>query len=358
MKTRFYLLCALLCGISLAAHAQLKVTTGGNVLLGGYSPTTAGNAALSLYSNMSTGITRVSFNTLTTGSDTGLDVFVGKYPLYLDTDNPDQLHLHGKNGFHWSSAGGDLMYSTGQAVYFEVDAIGSFYTPSDSRFKKDVAPLRNALTGLKGLSGISYRLKDDALQAAPAASREAGGDGFAVPQRPKSPRTRFGFVAQEVREIYPELVVSDSLGYMYVDYMGVVPLLVNALNELQDVVDTQAGLIEELQNELSGPSRPAAQPRSAAGGSPTAEILPALCQNDPNPFSSATTIRYALPYTTAQAALYIYNMQGHQIRRIDIPGRGEGQVTLQGSELQAGMYIYALVADGKEIDSKRMILTK
>ncbi|OUN69982.1 hypothetical protein B5G10_10830 [Barnesiella sp. An55] len=51
-------------------------------------------------------------------------------------------------------------------------------------------------------------------------------------------------------------------------------------------------------------------------------------------------------------------MQGAQIRRIEIAERGENQVTLQGSELSAGMYIYSLIADGKEIDSKRMILTK
>jgi hypothetical protein len=32
--------------------------------------------------------------------------------------------------------------------------------------------------------------------------------------------------------------------------------------------------------------------------------------------------------------------------------------TIQGSEFQAGMYLYSLIADGKEVDTKRMILTK
>lgn len=59
-----------------------------------------------------------------------------------------------------------------------------------------------------------------------------------------------------------------------------------------------------------------------------------------------------------QADIYIYNMQGSQIRKIEITDRGESSIILQGSELSAGMYIYALIADGKEIDSKRMILTK
>jgi hypothetical protein len=38
--------------------------------------------------------------------------------------------------------------------------------------------------------------------------------------------------------------------------------------------------------------------------------------------------------------------------------RGTGNITVQGSEFKAGMYLYALIADGKVIDTKRMILTK
>ena len=51
-------------------------------------------------------------------------------------------------------------------------------------------------------------------------------------------------------------------------------------------------------------------------------------------------------------------MSGGQIKSISIPERGKGTVTIQGSELSAGMYLYALIADGKVIDTKRMILTK
>ena len=39
-------------------------------------------------------------------------------------------------------------------------------------------------------------------------------------------------------------------------------------------------------------------------------------------------------------------------------GRGESQITLTARDLKAGMYLYALVADGTLIDSKQMILTK
>ena len=176
---------------------------------------------------------------------------------------------------------------------------------------------------------------------------------------------RFGFLAQEVKEVYPELVRTDSAGYMYVDYIGMIPLIVNALNEIQAKVDSQETVIAELQKELAalrdgtpiGGALRKSERRNTAVESESA-IVPVLYQNNPNPFSATTVIRFALPYETQQADLYIYNLQGEQIRRMEIADRGEGKVTLQGSELSAGMYIYSLVADGKEIDSKRMILTK
>ena len=56
--------------------------------------------------------------------------------------------------------------------------------------------------------------------------------------------------------------------------------------------------------------------------------------------------------------IYIYNMRGMQIKSISIPEKGYGTITINGSDLQAGMYLYTLIVDGKEVDTKRMILTK
>ena len=37
---------------------------------------------------------------------------------------------------------------------------------------------------------------------------------------------------------------------------------------------------------------------------------------------------------------------------------GDGSETISGSQFSAGIYLYALIADGKEVDVKRMILTE
>ena len=85
---------------------------------------------------------------------------------------------------------------------------------------------------------------------------------------------------------------------------------------------------------------------------------PLLEQNVPNPFNSATTINFYIPQSSLQAAIFIYDMQGLQKKAYTIITKGKSEITINGSELQAGMYLYTLIIDNKEIDTKKMILTQ
>jgi hypothetical protein len=58
------------------------------------------------------------------------------------------------------------------------------------------------------------------------------------------------------------------------------------------------------------------------------------------------------------ASLRIYDLQGIEIKSFTINGTGEKTIKLNANELKAGMYLYSLIIDGNEIDTKRMILTK
>ena len=88
------------------------------------------------------------------------------------------------------------------------------------------------------------------------------------------------------------------------------------------------------------------------------EQQPRLYQNSPNPFNETTRIVYYLPENIAKARLYIYNMQGRQVKNFDVRETGRGSITLEGSSMQPGMYMYSLIADGMEVDTKKMILTR
>ena len=83
-----------------------------------------------------------------------------------------------------------------------------------------------------------------------------------------------------------------------------------------------------------------------------------LYQNNPNPFSSGTEINLSLPETTTRATVIVYNLEGKELKSIPVQERGSTSVKIKGYELHAGMYLYALIIDGKVVDTKRMILTK
>ena len=83
-----------------------------------------------------------------------------------------------------------------------------------------------------------------------------------------------------------------------------------------------------------------------------------LVQNSPNPFDTETAIQMTLPENIGIATVMIFNLEGKQVKNIQVTNRGDVTVKVSANELAAGMYLYSLIADGKVVDTKRMVLTK
>lgn len=84
----------------------------------------------------------------------------------------------------------------------------------------------------------------------------------------------------------------------------------------------------------------------------------ALYQNTPNPFSSETTVEYYVNNMKSNAYIVLYDLNGRELNRYEIAETGKGYVTINSDKMVAGMYLYSLVIDGREIDSKKMVLSK
>ena len=54
-------------------------------------------------------------------------------------------------------------------------------------------------------------------------------------------------------------------------------------------------------------------------------------------------------------ALLQIRASGQIIETVDIKTRGKGKVNVFASDLSSGLYHYTLVADGKVMDSKKMV---
>ena len=285
----------------------------------------------------------------------------------------DQLWLHGKKGVYYTAANRSqdtvFYYDTGLGndFHFNCNVLASNISlASDSRFKSDITPLESSLEAITSLSPVSYKLKprfgngmsDDIPTGVLTEKDQRDIEYFKkFHQSLENDGLHFGFIAQEVKEIYPELVHTDQNGYMYIDYIGMIPLLVNAIGELNTQIAELKAENEELNQSVINAQQPAVE------NAPSSQIADdflrnALYQNNPNPFSTSTSIAMSLRSDVAQAVVYIFDMQGKMLRSIPVSDRGNVSVTIEGGDLNAGMYIYSLIADGKEIASKRMILTK
>jgi hypothetical protein len=105
-------------------------------------------------------------------------------------------------------------------------------------------------------------------------------------------------------------------------------------------------------------------PASAVAGTKTGEdqhALPSsflLDQNYPNPFNPSTTIRYALPHTSA-VQLTVYNTLGQEVAVLQNGEQEAGyhEVRFEGSGLSSGVYFYRIQAGGF-VQTRRLLLLK
>jgi hypothetical protein len=82
-----------------------------------------------------------------------------------------------------------------------------------------------------------------------------------------------------------------------------------------------------------------------------------LYENSPNPFSKETAIKYYIALDINKIMINIYDLQGSQVKNYNLINDGDSELIIGGSELKSGIYLCALIVDGKEVDTKRMILT-
>ena len=168
-------------------------------------------------------------------------------------------------------------------------------------------------------------------------------------------KEHFGLIAQDVKEVFPELVSEDTDGMLSINYIELIPIMIQTLKELKTEVETLK------ENKESNVPKAASVDNAILeiADTPNADsLVPSLSQNTPNPFNTDTRVAYYLPETVSQAAIYIYDMQGAQKSVYSLTERGNAVVTINGGSLNAGMYLYSLIADGKLVDTKRMVLTK
>ena len=163
-----------------------------------------------------------------------------------------------------------------------------------------------------------------------------------VAEKKTSERTHFGFIAEDVQKIYPELVHEDSEGGLSVDYIGLIPLLIQTVQQLDAEVKALRG---------EGDIVKGLGPETGTGDfevNPTKELQIST--------NGSCDIEYTLSDAVKSAKLYIYSISGKLADSRVVNARGKGKLSVDTSKLSKGVYIYTLIADGQPIRSRQMIV--
>ena len=265
-------------------------------------------------------------------------------------------------GWYWDTANKTYTKT------FYVFGNGEVYTnnlliTSDISTKREIKTIESSLDKVMQLRGVTFEsefdLKDNLELSDFVAENEQTNmrKNLVTDLNSERSRLHMGVVAQEVEEVVPEVVRTTLNGTKAVAYTELVGLLIEAIKEQQSQIEELKAQV--FSQESTNPVRNlrSVSDKDALSISSDVAVKNMLYQNVPNPFTSDTKIRYTLSEDVVNANLYIYNMQGTQIKNISGLSGGAGVITINGRELKAGMYIYTLIADGKEVDTKRMILT-
>lgn len=216
---------------------------------------------------------------------------------------------------------------------------------SDLSIKENVKDIDTPLSLLCQVRGVTYDLKQDYFKNTPQDNMD-----LAV----ASGKNKYGVIAQELKEIFPNMVMLNEETQLYgVKYMSFIPVLIEAIKEQQ----TQIEDLQQILAASNGTLKGAIVEGSSINEKGDEMGLTSLFQNHPNPFTEETIISYYLSEDTRSATLFVYDMTGKQLKNFKLSQKSSGEIVISGGELDAGLYMYSLVADGQLIGTKQMILT-
>ncbi len=230
--------------------AILGNNSGGGYGVSGQIPATATGFAAVYGSNLRTaggcGVNGIGFNGVVGQTNYGAG-----YGLYGNNTATTGLRI-GTYGIGFNGVYGQTTDPlNGWAGYFTADigcdgagyALGGWINASDRRLKSNIIPIGNALQKLSLINGKHYTIT----------TKSKTPEGEIISKS----REQYGVIAQELEEIFPEMVqekalfinAGDETLYKAVDYNQLIPVLIEAIKELNTEIENLKGEIDQLKIE-------------------------------------------------------------------------------------------------------------
>jgi len=298
---------------------------------------------------------------------------------------------NGGNGIRGASVNSDGGYFTSRNAYgiragtttgfyagvFDgsVYTFGSYYSSSDQNLKKNIQDVKDAMSVINKLKPKNYEFRTD--------------EKFAYLNLPKG--THYGLIAQDLEEVLPNLVKEspmeisskadepikprlhdgkastaateqkvtkveaekkDIMNIKGVNYEELIPIIIKGMQEQ----DAKIEALTQLVNKLQGSTLSSGSQNNIVANFGSLSTA-SLDQNIPNPANNRTSIHYTIPESSSKASLNITDNKGNPVKQIQL-NKSNGVVNIETSALSAGTYSYSLIVDGKQIETKKMVIAR
>lgn len=262
-----------------------------------------------------------------------IDKWAGMY-WTCKTSNFFQLDLSPANP-RLAGTGNQVVFYNTKTSTFNSIQVANVYNYSDARAKENVQSLTTGLNTILQLRPVTYNWKiSSSKDVATTSTTTSVANGPA-----EDDQQQYGFLAQEVESVLPDAVKTDEEGHKMINYIAIIPMLVQAVQELQATVETQANMLSMIKNQGD------------------IDAVSRLSKNrivscTPNPTSGNVEIKTEIDGEAKMPTLLISTLTGTREATLSV---NSASVTYNASNLKAGIYIVSLYVDSKLVDSTRLI---
>ena len=177
---------------------------------GNYSTATGRNTIASDYASLVIG----QYNS-SGSSATSTNLFSTSAPAFVIGNGADSSN---------KSDAFKVLFNGDTTVSNDLTVSGDVVISSDARLKSNIVSLGSTLPKLLQIDGKSYEMKG---------------------------KQKIGVLAQEIQEVFPELVSEDDNEMLAVNYQGLVPVLINALKEQDKIIKSQEARLTDIENLIA-----------------------------------------------------------------------------------------------------------